>query len=94
MSSSAPHPEGATPPMIEPDHPEAFCERCGRENIVWWAPSEVWNAVTAAVDPVKERGVIWCPTCFAALAEQHGYHVTGFEAQVALTEEGKQWPPT
>ena len=68
--------------MIESDHPEAFCELCGRENIVWFAPSEAWNEVTAGVDPVRERGAIWCPTCFSHLAEENGWYVTAYRAEV------------
>ena len=69
--------------MIEADHPEALCQRCGNPNIVWSAPSEAWNEVTEAVDPVLGRGVIWCPSCFAEIAEQHGWHVTRYTAEVA-----------
>lgn len=47
-------------------HPEDFCERCRRENIVWCAPSELWNKVVGS-----PNGIL-CPVCFAKLAEAGG----------------------
>ncbi len=54
---------------IEAGHPEAICQLCGRENMVWHAENELWNAV----DPSK--GII-CPVCFKRLALEKGIHTT------------------
>lgn len=43
---------------IDPSHPEAFCEECGRANINWSIDSDRWNLATA------HRGQILCPVCF------------------------------
>lgn len=49
-------------------HPEDFCEKCKRPNIVWFAPNELWNkAVRAAGEPE-----ILCPVCFVQLVEAMG----------------------
>jgi hypothetical protein len=47
-------------------HPEDFCECCGRPNIVWYAPNELWNRVAA------EKFHILCPVCFVRLCESVG----------------------
>lgn len=44
-------------------HPEDFCHRCGRSNIVWFTNSEFWNV---AVPKVTE---ILCPQCFVTAHE-------------------------
>lgn len=46
-------------------HPEATCQRCGRENIVWHAPNDVWN------NAVPDDGIL-CPVCFVKAAEHAG----------------------
>lgn len=46
-------------------HPEDFCERCKRPNVMWFAPSELWNAVHG------EWGIL-CPVCFVELAKAAG----------------------
>lgn len=55
-------------------HPEDFCHRCGRPNIVWHADSEVWNSVMRSSG--HEAPWLWneiiCPCCFAELAEACG----------------------
>jgi hypothetical protein len=48
-------------------HPEDFCERCRRPNIVWFAPNEIWNAAHG------EWGIL-CPVCFAELAAAAGFN--------------------
>ncbi len=45
-------------------HPEDFCQECGRPNIVWFAPNELWNKIVGSSD-----GIL-CPTCFAKRAEK------------------------
>ena len=52
-------------------HPEAFCQRCGRPNIVWFAPNEIWNRVNPA------EGIL-CPVCFVLSAEDAGIRPTGW----------------
>lgn len=49
-------------------HPEDFCEQCQRPNVVWFAPSPLWNKV------VRERKLpeILCPVCFIQVAEDAG----------------------
>jgi hypothetical protein len=46
-------------------HPEDICQKCGGDNIVWFAPNDLWN---------KHRGEfnILCPMCFIALCEAGG----------------------
>ena len=54
----------------EPDI-EATCHRCGGANVVWSAPSPLWNAVMrgGSISGQDECDGIVCPTCFAQLAE-------------------------
>lgn len=60
----------APPTQTEGEHPEDFCKKCGRPNIVWFAPNEIWNqAVRAANEPE-----ILCPVCFVQLAEAAGFN--------------------
>lgn len=51
-------------------HPEDFCEECGRENVTWFGPSEIWNKV---VRVPGERDQMLCPVCFIKRAEKAGY---------------------
>lgn len=48
------------------EYPEANCHRCGRPNVVWHAPNDIWNQVEAV------REVILCPVCFVQDAEAKG----------------------
>lgn len=49
-------------------HPEDSCDDCGLKNVVWFAPSKIWNFVVRD----KEDPML-CPTCFIKRAENHGY---------------------
>lgn len=61
---------------ISHDHPEAKCEDCGGANVVWHAPSPIWNKVCRPegyrCDPMI------CPTCFVIRAEKAGIHSTSW----------------
>jgi hypothetical protein len=53
-----------------PEHPEDHCQRCGRANVSWFAPSPLWNEVMGG-----EAGIV-CPVCFAQLATERGIDTT------------------
>lgn len=54
-------------------HPEAYCERCKRPNLLsWYADNDVWNSVVGS-----PNGVL-CPICFAEIAETKGIGLTGW----------------
>lgn len=59
----------------EDEHPELRCNRCGRQNVSWSAPSPLWNQVMRDGDinkvPELFAGII-CTACFGALAEEAG----------------------
>lgn len=63
--------QGVDPQEIEeqratgwPDfHPEDYCHRCGRSNIVWYAASPLWNEAVPEISPIL------CPQCFVAAWE-------------------------
>jgi hypothetical protein len=48
-----------------------YCRRCGSANIVWTAPSPLWNAVMrgGSINGEDNPDGIVCPVCFAQLAE-------------------------
>lgn len=48
---------------------DSRCQRCGKPNPTWFAPSRLWNAVVGG-DPDREAGGVLCPTCFCADAER------------------------
>jgi hypothetical protein len=48
-------------------HPEDSCQECGRPNVVWFAPNEIWNATDTGHD-------ILCPVCFIKRAEAAGFN--------------------
>ena len=54
--------------VLSDEHPEDFCQRCGRSNIVWFAPNNLWNKVVR----VNNHPGILCPVCFVELAEALG----------------------
>lgn len=81
-------------------HPEATCRRCGGPNVVWFAPSPLWNAVMrgGSIDGPWEFDELICPTCFCALAEERGvasvWRIDAREVHVELettTPSGRVW---
>lgn len=55
------------------DHPERKCQRCHGQNVVWCAPSPLWNEVMRGDDiNAPDRYEVVCPTCFAVLANEQG----------------------
>lgn len=86
---------------IEPDHPEAFCGRCGGTNPQWVAPSPLWNAVMrgGSINGGQELcGGIVCPSCFANLATEAGiandWRLTAEDVRAPLetvTPSGRVW---
>lgn len=59
-------------PVIEPDHPEATCKKCGGKNTLWYAPNEIWNSVMRDTDHLEDDWGIICPQCFLELTEAKG----------------------
>ena len=50
---------------------EMWCERCGqRHGVVWFAPSDLWNAVMRPVRGKPDEFGFCCPLCFMQLAEE------------------------
>lgn len=83
-------------------HPEDRCHRCGGPNVVWSAPSPLWNRVMRPADqqghPGGEAyGGIVCPTCFAALATEAGCGINfrltcqEFPTDGAMFTDGRVW---
>lgn len=56
-------------------HSEDYCRQCGRRNVVWFAPSLLWNKA------VREHGLseMLCPQCFIEAAEHAGIKPTAWE---------------
>lgn len=86
--------------MIEREHPEGTCGRCGGPNVSWHAPSPLWNAVMRETGNEGRYGGIVCPLCFAALAAEAGIarhvRVDAAPALVALpthSPDGRAWDP-
>lgn len=50
-------------------HPEDICDDCGRANVVWFAPSPLWNIVARRPDGTDP---MLCPTCFIHRANKAG----------------------
>lgn len=79
---------------------ESRCSRCGGPNIVWVAPSPLWNAVMRSNDIGNADiydGIV-CPTCFAILAEEKniasGWRLSPEITWVTLkltTPDGRVW---
>ena len=67
---------------------ELLCQQCNKDYPVWFAPNELWNAVT---DHLEEKPYIQflCPTCFALLAEEKlgEEFIWKLEKTVGKTEE-------
>jgi hypothetical protein len=54
---------------------EMWCDRCERRHgVVWFAPSDIWNAVMREGGNPDEFGYC-CPTCFMQLADERGVGV-------------------
>lgn len=53
---------------------ELFCQRCHGPNVVWSAPSPLWNQVMrgGSINGDESPYSIVCPTCFAILALEQG----------------------
>lgn len=51
-----------------------WCGRCDRRHgVVWFAPSDVWNAVMRGGERGKaDEFGFCCPTCFMQLADERG----------------------
>ena len=43
---------------------ERVCQRCGRENPVWWVDDDLWNETMGTPDNPRGEGIIICPSCF------------------------------
>lgn len=54
-------------------HPEDICEDCNGRNVVWFAPSELWNKVVRKPDIADP---MLCPRCFILRAENIGIQYT------------------
>jgi hypothetical protein len=89
-----------TPDVGTPDHPEALCHRCGGPNVVWVAPSPLWNAVMrgGSINGDDDPAGIVCPTCFAVLAQERGvaefWRLSAERVKVELetvTPSGRVW---
>lgn len=63
-------------PVVDNRHPEDFCQKCKRPNVVWFAPSPLWNAAVRAANEPE----ILCPVCFIQLAEAIGVSTAWFVA--------------
>lgn len=50
------------------------CNRCGKSNVIWCAPSPLWNLVMRGnrINGVPRFGDLVCISCFVALAEEMG----------------------
>lgn len=81
-------------------HVETYCHRCYGANVVWSAPSPLWNAVMRDTDDGTDAydGIV-CPVCFIQLAETMavagpGWYLTADDVQVSLathTRDGRVW---
>lgn len=81
-------------------HPESHCHRCGGPNIIWSAPSPLWNQVMRGgdINGTEIHDGIVCPNCFAVLAEQAGiadlWRLSAKRVHVPLqtvTPSGRVW---
>lgn len=55
----------ASPEVSLSSHPEDKCQRCGNDNVVWFAPNELWNKFSTES--------ILCPVCFVKSCEKSGF---------------------
>lgn len=81
---------------------EDVCGRCGGPNIVWSAPSPLWNEVMRGGDINGEElfGGVVCPVCFAQMAEEQDiallWQLDARKVNVRLqttTPSGRIWNP-
>lgn len=63
--------EAQVPAEIEGDGP---CQDCRRANVIWFAPSAIWNLVMGGPDARDDPGGIVCPPCFIVRAHRAGVH--------------------
>lgn len=85
--------------MFEP-WDESYCHRCSGPNIVWSAPSPLWNKVMRG-DDINGKEIfdgIVCPVCFAFLAQDagvaFGWRMAAVDVCVELktrTPSGRTW---
>lgn len=67
-------PAGTAQPETWAD-PESYCHRCGRPNVAWFAPNDVWNRGVGTPEDTCGNTLILCPVCFVQQYEQR--HGTG-----------------
>jgi len=65
------------------------CMKCGSENITWFAPSPLWNAVMR--DPYLES--IVCPVCFVKYSEQKLGKRTAWSLTPEVIDGEEFWIP-
>ncbi len=65
---------------VEGQPDEMVCDRCYcRHGVVWFAPSDIWNATMRGGDRANpDRYSFCCPICFMALAEEAIGPTTGW----------------
>lgn len=89
--------------IAEREHPERTCARCGGPNIVWTAPSPLWNEVmrSGSINGDELHDGVVCPICFAQLAEAAGvaeiWRLNAERVHVPLetiTPSGRVWDET
>lgn len=57
-------------------HPEDVCYDCGGPNVVWFAPSQLWNLVVR--QSIRNQGgadPMLCPRCFILRADAEGVNL-------------------
>ena len=53
---------------------ESICQECGKDNVVWSAPHDIWNEL------YPNEGIV-CPSCFDKKAQEKGYKII-FRAEI------------
>ena len=76
MKTTQDAPEGlsasaCSAPLIADGHPEAVCHDCKGPNVVWFAPSDIWNRVVRTPDTGMADPML-CPRCFILRAYTKG----------------------
>lgn len=69
--------------------PSENCNRCGGPNVVWAAPSPLWNFVMRGndINGVPLYSDLVCMTCFVILAVEAGINTTGWRLTVTPEPE-------